>query len=75
MVKAVLASSLLVTCYSNDLIDRNIMEYGKLVPRLHYGSPEKAIIEAIEIVRNDFKDREINVFLESVVVHERSKLE
>ena len=64
MVNTMLTSTQLVMCYSNDLIDQNIMEHGKLIPQKYLGSPEKAIVEVVEIVRNDFEDRKLNVFLD-----------
>ena len=46
-------------CYSNDLVDNSLIEHGKLVPYLEFGSPEKAILEVIEIVRSDFEGKKI----------------
>ena len=55
-------------CYANDLVDNSLIEHGKLIPYLEFCSPEKAILEVIEIVRSDFEGKQIGfeLFLEQI---------
>ena len=69
MVKSILTSSQLIMCYANDLIDNSLIEHGKLIPILEFGSPEQAILEVIEIVRNDFEAKKVNLDLNLDSIH------
>ena len=63
MVEAIKTSSQLIMCYANDLVDNSLIEHGKLVPHIEYGSPVQAILEVIKIMRNDFESKKLAVQL------------
>ena len=59
MVKAIRASSQLVSYYSNDLIDSSMIEHGKLLLHLEFGFPEQSILEVIEVLRSDCESKQL----------------
>lgn len=69
MVGTILTSTQLVLCYSNDLIDNSMIEHGKLIPHLEFGSPEKAILEIIEVVRTDCQTKKLALSLQLEGIH------
>ena len=44
-------------CYSNDLVDNSLLEHGRFVPCLEFGSPEQAITEILDIVHVDCESK------------------
>ena len=64
MMNTILTSSHLVLCYSNDLIDHNVMEHGKLLPHFEFGSPAQTIFEIIEVIRNDCKSKKLGLCMQ-----------
>ena len=68
MVNSIMASSQLVICFTNDLIDNSFLENGSFRPIMQFGSPSEAIRDIIQIVQGDaeIKKLKCELFDESV---------
>ena len=50
-------------CFTNDLVDNNILENGTFYPIMQFGSPSEAIRDVIQIVQNDMKSKGLKCML------------
>ena len=57
-------------CYSNDLVDNSLLENGRFVPHLEFGSPEQAISEILGIVRVDCVNKRLKCAVNFDQIHD-----
>ena len=46
-------------CFTNDLVDNNIIENGSFIPMMVFGSPCEAIKDIIQIIKNDLDSKSL----------------
>ena len=68
MVKSIMASSQLVMCFTNDLIDNSFLENGSFRPMMQFGSPSEAISDIIQIVQGDAEIKKLKCVLVDDIV-------
>ena len=66
MLQMIITSSRLVFCHSNDLLDYNLLEHGKLVPNLEVAALETVLLEILEIASVDSKSNALEYDLRSI---------
>ena len=59
IVNSILSASQLVICFTNDLVDNNIIENGSFMPMMVFGSPCEAVMEIIQIIKNDLDNKSL----------------